>query len=71
VVAHDGAVSGGGAVGGRRAHGSGAAAAGARVGRGGDGRAGRGADLSQVRERERGRARGVFLDKTITSVGHL
>jgi hypothetical protein len=54
VVAHDGA------VGGRRAHGSGAAAAGARVGRGGDGRVGRGADLSQVRERERQGTRCFF-----------
>jgi hypothetical protein len=53
-----------GAVGGRRAHGSGAAAAGAQV-------VAHDADLSRVRERERGRARDVFLDKTITSVGHL
>jgi hypothetical protein len=43
-------------TGGDRAHGSGAVAA-------------RGADLSRVRERERGRARGIFLDKTISSVG--
>jgi hypothetical protein len=61
VVAHDGAVSGGGAVGGRRAHGSGAAAAGARVGRGGDGRAGRGVDLSHVREREREAGHAAFF----------
>jgi hypothetical protein len=52
-----------GAVGGR-AHGSGAAAAGAQV-------VTRDADLSRLSERERGRARDVFLDKTITSVGHL
>jgi hypothetical protein len=47
-------------------------AAGARVGSGGGGRAGRGARRgSESSERERGRARVVFLDKTITSVGHL
>jgi hypothetical protein len=43
---------------------------GARVGSGG-GRAGRGGtDLSQVRERERGRAQ-HFFDKTVTSVDYL
>jgi hypothetical protein len=46
--------------------------AGARVGSGGGGHVGRGgADLSRVRERERGKTRCIFLDKTITSVGHL
>jgi hypothetical protein len=44
--------------------------AGAQVESGGGGHAGRGgADLSRVREGGAG-ARGVFLDKAITSVGH-
>jgi hypothetical protein len=49
-------------------------AAGAWVGSGGGGRVGHGARCgseSSERERERGRARDVFLDKTITSIGHL